>query len=310
MASSSSTGASVLDAHYYRTPFNQQLYEETTHKKKVIPKVGFNLNDDQYPEIRERIAKRGWRRLASPRQEIAKSMIQELYMNAAWSEEEMEGLDELPYKSYVRGKEIDFPPANIRRVMRFRKATPGTKNNYDNRQSHDQQLDQVLRDLCIPGATWKMGKGRDPKPIQLRRQELLPLARGWQEFIIHNIFPTGNKSEVTTARAILIHSIIKGDDIRVENLIADGIMLIAQGLSEKGKHGFPSTIYKLFKDATVRMREFSNLGLIPEGKVVQQHQPRNEDEDQEMPQYVPENETDFGNLQHEQQHHQFQQPPQ
>ncbi|MED6136145.1 hypothetical protein PIB30_053378, partial [Stylosanthes scabra] len=89
----------------------------------------------------------------------------------------MEGLDEHPYKSYVRGKEIDFSPANIRRVMRFKEATPGAENNYDNRQSYDQQLDQVLRDLCIPGATWKMGKGRDPKPIQLRRQELLPSAR-------------------------------------------------------------------------------------------------------------------------------------
>ncbi|MED6188120.1 hypothetical protein PIB30_083018 [Stylosanthes scabra] len=133
--------------------------------------------------------------------------------------------------------------------MRFKEATPGAENNYDNRQSYDQQLDQVLRDLCIPGATWKMGKGRDPKPIQLRRQELLPLARSWQEFIIHNIFPTGNKSEVTTARAVLIHSIIKGDDIRVENLIADSIILITQGLGRKGKLGFPSTIYKLCKDA-------------------------------------------------------------
>ncbi|MED6109488.1 hypothetical protein PIB30_034083 [Stylosanthes scabra] len=153
MASSSSTGASVFDAHYFRTLFNQQLYEETAQKKKVIPEI----------------TRRGWRRLANPRQEIAKAMIQEFYANAAFSEEEMEGLDEHPYKSYVRGKEIDFSPANIRRVMRFKEAKQRAENNYDNRQSHDQQLDQVLRDLCIPGATWKMGKGRDPKPIQLRR---------------------------------------------------------------------------------------------------------------------------------------------
>ncbi|MED6164751.1 hypothetical protein PIB30_093196 [Stylosanthes scabra] len=169
-----------------------------------------------------------------------------------------------------------------------------------------------------------MGKGRDPKPIQVRRQELLPLARGWQEFIIHNIFPTCNKSEVTTARAVLIHSIIKGDDRSVENLIADSIILITQGLGRKGKLGFPSTIYKLCKDAKVRMREFSNLDLIPEGRyimaelmekirvprIVQQHQPRNEDEYHDMPEYEPENEADFDNLQHEQEHHQFQQPPQ
>ncbi|MED6199773.1 hypothetical protein PIB30_079033 [Stylosanthes scabra] len=90
-----------------------------------------------YPEIKEQITRRGWKRLASPRQEIAKSMIQEFYANAARSEEEMEGLDEHPYKSYVRGKEINFSPDNIRRVIRFRQATPGAENNYDNRQSHD-----------------------------------------------------------------------------------------------------------------------------------------------------------------------------
>ncbi|MED6198583.1 hypothetical protein PIB30_067770 [Stylosanthes scabra] len=223
MASSSSIGANVLDAHCFRTLFNQHLYEENAQKKKVIPEVRFNLNADQYPEIKERITKRGWRRLASPRQEIAKSMIQEFYANAARSEEEMEGLDEHPYKSYVRGKEIDFSPTNIRKVMRFKEATPGAENNYDNKQSYDQQLDQVLRDLCIPRETWKMG----------------------------------NKSEVTIARAVLIHSIIKGDDIRVENLIADSIILITQGLGRKGKLGFPSTIYKLCKDAKVRMRQFT-----------------------------------------------------
>ncbi|MED6211688.1 hypothetical protein PIB30_076102 [Stylosanthes scabra] len=61
------------------------------------------------------------------------------------------------------------------------------------------------------------------------------------------------------------------------------------------------------KDAKVRIREFSNLDLIPEGRyitaevmetvrvprIVQQHQPRNEDEDHEMPEYEPENEIDF-----------------
>ncbi|MED6213369.1 hypothetical protein PIB30_092469 [Stylosanthes scabra] len=223
MASSSSTGANVLDAHCFRTLFNQYLYEETAQKKKVIPEVGFNLNADQYPEIKDQITKRGWRRLASPRQEIAKAIIQEFCANAARTEEEIEGLDENP-TSLTQG--------------------------------YDQQLDQVLTDLCIPGATWKMG----------------------------------NKSEVTTARAVLIHSIIKGDDIIVENLIADSIILITQGVGRKGKLGFPSTIYKLCKDA--------------------KHQPRNENEDHDMPEYEPENEADFDNLQHEQERHQFQQPPQ
>ncbi|MED6176612.1 hypothetical protein PIB30_089894 [Stylosanthes scabra] len=149
--------------------FNQHLYEEAAHKKKIIPEVGFNLIEDQYPEIKEQITRRGWRRLASPRHKIAKAMIQ-----------------------------------------------------------------------------------------------------------------------------------------------------------ENGKLGFPSTIYKLCKDAKVRMRKFNNLDMIPEGRyitaeimetvrvqgAVQLNQPRDEGEDQEMPQHIPENEANFGDFQHEQQHHHFEQPPQ
>ncbi|MED6189227.1 hypothetical protein PIB30_093812 [Stylosanthes scabra] len=89
--------------------------------------------------------------------------------------------------------------------------------------------------------------------IQLRRAELTPLARGWQEFIIHSIIPTENKSEITIARATLIHAIIKCEDVRDEELIADNIAVIAQGIQWKGKLAFPSTIFKLCKDAQVPM---------------------------------------------------------
>ncbi|MED6127708.1 hypothetical protein PIB30_090673 [Stylosanthes scabra] len=106
------------------------------------------------------------------------------------------------------------------------------------------------------------------QPIQLRRAELTPLARGWQEFIIHSIIPTGNKSEITIARAILIHSIIRGEDVRAEELIAGNIAVIAQGMQLKGKLAFPSTIYKLCKDVQVPMHEFRRTELIPLDKPI------------------------------------------
>ncbi|MED6129592.1 hypothetical protein PIB30_109402, partial [Stylosanthes scabra] len=40
------------------------------------------------------------------------------------SDEEMEDTGQLPYKSYVRGVEVDFSPENIRRVMTFKDETP------------------------------------------------------------------------------------------------------------------------------------------------------------------------------------------
>ncbi|MED6177718.1 hypothetical protein PIB30_100705, partial [Stylosanthes scabra] len=155
----------------------------------------------------------------------------EFYAIAVQTEEEMEQAEKHPYKSYVRSVEVDFSPENIRRVLRFKEQTPDAETDYATRQRTDQRLDE------------------------LRRAELTPLAHGWQEFIIHSIIPTGNKSEITIARPILIYSIIRGEDVRDEELIADNIAVIAQGMQGKGKLAFPRTIYKLCKDAQVPMHE-------------------------------------------------------
>ncbi|MED6199735.1 hypothetical protein PIB30_078727 [Stylosanthes scabra] len=290
MASSLST-FNMRDEHCYRTMFNQNLFEEL----------------DEYPSIQEQIALQGWKRLASPRTKVSKWMIQEFYANAVQSDEEMGQADQHPYKSFVRGVEVDFSLENIKRVLRFKDNTLGATIDYTTRLNSDQRLDQVLQYLCIPRATWRLSSGQPAQPIQLRRAELTLLARGWHEFIIHSIIPIGNKSKITIARAILIHSIIRGEDVRVEELIANNIAVIAQGMQGKGKLAFPSTIFKLCKDAEVPMHEFKRSELIPQDKLitarlmetkrfsrnvqVQQHN-EEEEEDQPMPQFEGGNEED------------------
>ncbi|MED6212699.1 hypothetical protein PIB30_086083 [Stylosanthes scabra] len=231
MASSSST-VSVFYTHRFCTAHNEQLFYSYARRRKVIPEVGFNLEDDEYPEIMEQIALRGWRRLAAPRTDISKLLVQEFYANAAVSDEEAAAQEELPYKSFIRGKEIDSSPNNVRRVMRFKRETAGALTYYKTRQVLNQRLDE-------------------------------PLARGWQEFIIHSLVPTGNKSEITTLRAILIHTIMQGEDVRAEEITAENMVTIAQGLGSKGNLAHPSTIYKLCKDAGVLWREFVRTPRIP-----------------------------------------------
>ncbi|MED6161549.1 hypothetical protein PIB30_061850 [Stylosanthes scabra] len=167
MASSSST-ANMVDEHCFRALFNQNLFVEIVRRKKVIPEVSFDLEDKEYPAIREQIALRGWRRLASPRTKISKLLIQEFYANAVQTEEEMEQAEQHPYKSYVRGVEVDFSPENIRRVLRFKEQTPYVETDYSTRQRTNQRLDEVLTDLCIPGTTWRLSSGQPAQPIQLR----------------------------------------------------------------------------------------------------------------------------------------------
>ncbi|MED6151862.1 hypothetical protein PIB30_086473 [Stylosanthes scabra] len=192
MASSSSV--SVFDNHCFKTAFNEELYNTIVKNKKVIAECCVDLDDDEYPEVREEIALRRWRRLAAPKQEIGIDLIHEFYANAIITEEKMEEHGGHTYRSFVRG------------------------------------------------ATWKLSTGQQRVPIQLRRQELNPIARGWHEFSIHSLIPSSNRSEIPMIRAILIHCIMKGEDVRAEDIIADKMVRMAQGIKEKGKLGFPSTI--------------------------------------------------------------------
>ncbi|MED6214251.1 hypothetical protein PIB30_101140 [Stylosanthes scabra] len=107
MASSSST-VSVFDAHRFRKADNEQLFDSYARRRKVIPEV-------------------------APRTDISKLLVQEFYANAAISDEEAAVQEELPYKSFVRGKEVDFSPNNIRRVMRFKRETAGAQTDYKTR---------------------------------------------------------------------------------------------------------------------------------------------------------------------------------
>ncbi|MED6152787.1 hypothetical protein PIB30_095301 [Stylosanthes scabra] len=233
----SSFSISVFDNYRFKSAFNEELYNSIVKNKKVIAECRIDLDEDEYLEVKEQIALRGWRRLAAPKQEISIDLIHEFYANAILTEEEMEEAGGHTFRSYVRGK--------------------------------------------------------------LRRQELNPVARGWHEFSIHSLIPSSNRSEIPVIRAIIIHCIMRGEDVRAEDIIADKIVRMAQGIKEKGKLGFPSTIFKICKEAGVPIREFRRTRKIQAEKPitakgmestrlpgpVQRRQQENEDEDEHQPEY-------------------------
>ncbi|MED6152928.1 hypothetical protein PIB30_096674 [Stylosanthes scabra] len=265
---------------------------------KVIAECCIDLDEDEYPEVKEQITLRGWRRLAAPKQEISIDLIHEFYANAVVTEEEMEEAGGHTFRSFVRGVPVDFSPEDITTVMRFRAQVQGATTDFETRKEHDQQLDRVLADLCMSGATWKLSTGKLWVPIQLRWQELNPIARGRHEFSIHSLIPSSNRSEIPVIRAILIHCIMRGEVVRAEDIIADKIVRMAQGIKEKGKLGFPSTIYKLCKEAGVPLREFRRTKKIQAEKPItarrmestrlprpiQRRQQEDKEEDEPMPQ--------------------------
>ncbi|MED6210460.1 hypothetical protein PIB30_064303 [Stylosanthes scabra] len=293
----SSSSSYYHNKHCFRAQHHQDIYQQYIHKKGVTPEKQFDLQEGQYPEIAEQISRRGWKRLSKPRTKISKALVHEFYVNAVRTEEELASGEDYPYTSFFRGVKVNFSAAKIRQVLRIRFMTQGAEIDFKTRQMEDQRLEEVIRDICMPGARWKISSSQPPHPIQLRRQGLTPVARGWAEFIIHSMIPIGNESEITVVRAVLIHSIIKEHDVTVEELIADNIAVLAKGVQGRSKLCFPSTIYRLCNEAGVPMGEFKDTEKIQvakpitakimttiRGRIINQpqNQPMEEDEDTMM----------------------------
>ncbi|MED6177580.1 hypothetical protein PIB30_099505 [Stylosanthes scabra] len=124
----------------------------------------------------------------------------------------------------------------------------------------DYRLDHVQEDLCIEGGEWVRHKDR--RPHYLRRADPEPMTKGWYDFVCRSIMPTTNRSELTVERAVLIHSIIIGENINVEEIIAKQFYKFIYKTDLASSLPFPSIIAALCADAKVPA--IKNDNLIPQ----------------------------------------------
>ncbi|MED6186578.1 hypothetical protein PIB30_068065 [Stylosanthes scabra] len=175
-------------------------------------------------------------------------MVKEFYANALESDKEKR--KPYNYTSMVRGKDVSFSPSNIKRVLKLRKdPIPNAPSYHERKAKKDYRLDHVLEDLCIIGADWVRHK--NGRPHYLRRADLEPMTKGWYEFICRSILLTTNRSELTVERAMLIHSIMIGENINVEEIIADQIYKFVYKTDVSSSLPFPSIIAVLCADAKI-----------------------------------------------------------
>ncbi|MED6163366.1 hypothetical protein PIB30_079170 [Stylosanthes scabra] len=89
------------------------------------------------------------------------------------------------------------------------------------------------------------------RPHYIRRSDLEPMTKGWYEFVYRSILPTTNRSELTVERAMLIHSIVIGENINVEEIIAEQIYKFVYKTDISSSLPFPSIIPALCADAKI-----------------------------------------------------------
>jgi len=147
-------------------------------------------------------------------------MIREFYANAVRPSKTIP-----PYKSYVRGVDVDFSPSSIMRVLQIR-VIPFGEPSFNERMKGENDPDELLNGLCMEGKDWK--RDSDEEPSYLKRIDLIPEAKGWYEIVRRSILPTENTSDVTIKRAILTYCILKRREINIPQLIVDSIQEMAE----------------------------------------------------------------------------------
>ncbi|MED6111440.1 hypothetical protein PIB30_052291 [Stylosanthes scabra] len=189
-------------------------------------------------------------------------MVKEFYANA-W-EPDKARRKQRTYTSMVRGTEISFAPSNIKRVLKLRKdPIPNAPSYHERKANEDFRLDHILYDMCEEGAEWV--RHRDGRPHYLRRSDLEPMTKGWYEFVCRSILPTTNRSQLTVKRAMLIHSIIIGEIINVEEIIAKQIYKFVYKTDISSSLPFPNIIAALCADA--------KIPAIPDDTLIPQEPP-------------------------------------
>ncbi|MED6163487.1 hypothetical protein PIB30_080396 [Stylosanthes scabra] len=246
----------------FKTMYHEAHFNSKLSTRKVLLELIIQVDESILDPCGFQIQQRKWERFTKPIQDVGHLMVKEFYANA-W-EPDKEKRKPYTYTSMVRGKDISFALSNIKRVLKLRKdPIPNAPSYHERKANKEYRLDHVLEDLCVIGVDWVRQKyGR---PHYLRRADLEPMTKSWYEFICRSILPTTNRSELTVERAVLIHSIIIGENINVEEIIADQIYEFVYKTDVSSSLPFPSIIATLCADA--------KIPAIPDDTLISQEPP-------------------------------------
>ncbi|MED6140850.1 hypothetical protein PIB30_097411 [Stylosanthes scabra] len=99
-----------------------------------------------------------------------------------------ETFDAHRFKSHSMSTSLTQIMDRIKTIIKF-EGPLNSETSYRARMVEgNQDLDAVTIDICVEEAIWSLGARNNP--LYLKRSDLNPVAKGWHEFIIHNIMPT------------------------------------------------------------------------------------------------------------------------
>ncbi|MED6193383.1 hypothetical protein PIB30_018912 [Stylosanthes scabra] len=218
----------------FKTPYHEAHYKAKLSARKVLPELIIQVDESILSPCAFQIQQRKWERFTNPIQAVGHLIVKEFYANAWEPDKEKRK----PYKYTTMS------------VLKLRKdPLPNAASYHERKANKDYRLEHVQEDLCIEGGEWVCHK--DGRPHYLRRADLEPMTKGWYDFVCRSILLTTNRSELTIERAVLIHSIIIGENINVEEIIVDQFYKFIYKTDLSSSLPFPSIIAALCANAKV-----------------------------------------------------------
>ncbi|MED6166087.1 hypothetical protein PIB30_105651, partial [Stylosanthes scabra] len=210
--------AQSSEAPRFKSPFHEAHYKGKLSARKVLPEVPIDLNDDILSPCAIQIRMRKWEKFTALLQAVGHNLVKEFYANA-WEPDKAKRKP-YTYTTMVQGTNVSFAPRDIKRVLKLKSNPfPNAPSYHERKANKDYRLEEVQECLCLEGR--------------------------------ESILPTTNHSELTVERAVLIHSIIIGENINVEEIIAEQFYKFIYKTDLSSSLPFPSIIAALCLDAKV-----------------------------------------------------------
>ncbi|XP_058754165.1 uncharacterized protein LOC131657053 [Vicia villosa] len=258
-AGSSNPPPRAFDALRFSSAIHQDRMP-MLEKKKILAERKFVIDTEgSYKEIANIFNAKKWGRLLTPVDCINYEIVREFYANALQPEGEL-----CSYKSFVRGKEIDFSRNAISELLGnpWNPFDPNIQTDEFSvaRRTHQNQ-EVISRVILKPGKQVELNNVQEP--IRYNRIDMTPLAQAVLLLIVFNIRPRFHKSSAPLDVALLVYHILENKTVDVAKIIANEMKIFIENTRRPGVHSsapiiFPCLITSLCQKQGVRFPSVVN----------------------------------------------------
>ncbi|PON47308.1 hypothetical protein TorRG33x02_323690 [Trema orientale] len=173
------------------------------YKRAVIPKKGFDMGKDSFPDIVAEIKRRKWETLYEQTNAGIRVIVQKFYANAA---------EHRSCITKVHAQNVSFTRIAINSCFKLPNIDKDELATLENAPDYDD----VLKVLCTPGTDWIWHK---EELKCLKTQTMSVSTKAWSYFLNAHLMPVSHHRDIMSDQAVLLYAIIKGLSIDVGRVI-------------------------------------------------------------------------------------------